>query len=313
MAETNGREKLPGSYHLALPLWIRDYLNRRGITDPIIERHLLGWNGKRITIPIYNREGAFSFFRLSKDPEDKSAGPKMLSEPGSSAELYGWEWLNIKPSRLMICEGEYDRLLLERHGIPAVTSTGGAGVFKRGWAEAFTPIREVYVCFDHDTAGQDGAQHVGHLITHARIVELPDEVGQGGDITDFLIKLGKSQADFECLLRDAKPVPKKKPPTRRLRKPSRQQSGDDEIAKLKASVSIEDIVQRYVHLRGNGRYLTACCPFHEDRSPSFVVYTETQSFYCFGCREHGDVLDFLMKIEGLTFPEAVETLKEIAR
>jgi DNA primase len=77
-------------------------------------------------------------------------------------------------------------------------------------------------------------------------------------------------------------------------------------------VAIEDVIARYVPLRRGGQnYLVARCPFHEDRNPSFVVYPQTQSFYCFGCREHGDVLSFLMRMEHLTFPEALNVLREL--
>ena len=60
---------LATNYHKALPGRIRRYLNERGISDILIDFHLLGWNGNRITIPIFNRDGELVFFKLARDPE----------------------------------------------------------------------------------------------------------------------------------------------------------------------------------------------------------------------------------------------------
>jgi len=78
---------LATEYHRNLPDRIRDYLRARGITDGIIALHQLGWNGQRITIPIFNRDGVLVSFKLAKDPEDQSASPKMLTSRGGVVEL----------------------------------------------------------------------------------------------------------------------------------------------------------------------------------------------------------------------------------
>jgi DNA primase len=75
---------------------------------------------------------------------------------------------------------------------------------------------------------------------------------------------------------------------------------------------IENIAGRYLELRPSGRGLIGKCPFHHDEHPSFVVYPDSQSFHCFGCQVHGDVIAFLMRIEHLTFPEALKLLRNIA-
>src|SRR5205814_1315760 len=141
-----------------------------GIADAVIELHLLGWNGSRITIPIFDRNGGFEFFKLAKDPDDKSDSPKMLTASGAHAELYGWERVLANPDQIILCEGEFDRLVLETHGFAAVTSTGGAGSFRPEWAEAFREVPNIYLCFDNDAAGRAGAERVARLIPHAKLV-----------------------------------------------------------------------------------------------------------------------------------------------
>ena len=297
-------------FHRILPDRIRYYLNGRGIPDTMIDQYLIGWNGARITIPIRSRDGQIEFFKLRKDPEDQSDSPKMLTTPGSHAELYGWERVLAKPESIVICEGEFDQLVLEARGFAAVTSTGGAGTFRPEWAEAFHEISEVYVCFDRDEAGWRGAERVARLIPYARIVTLPDEVGRGGDVTDFFVRLGKNREDFLRLLEAACPLPAgdSPSPAEVFPMPARA-STEGEVARIKTSISIEEIVRQYVPLHWVGRNLVGKCPFHDDRTPSFVVYPETHSFYCFGCRAHGDVLTFLMRFENLTFTEALQVCR----
>jgi hypothetical protein len=87
---------LAAEYHRALPERIREYLHARGILDEVIDRRFLGWNGSRVTIPVFNRQGVCAFFRLAKDPDDQSDSPKMLSSRGSHVDLFGWEALRLQ-------------------------------------------------------------------------------------------------------------------------------------------------------------------------------------------------------------------------
>src|SRR5947209_5873254 len=205
---------LAANYHRALPGRIRQYLNNRGITDLLIDYHAIGWNGNRITIPVYNREGEIAFFKLAKDPEDQT-GPKMMASPGGYAELYEWGAVLPEPGRIIICEGEFDRIVLEANGFIAVTSTAGSGVFKKEWARAFANIPEVYICYDRDEAGAKGSERVASLIPHARIVELPEEVGDGGDVTDFFVRLGKpAKISISCSMPHFRQHPSPQPSRR---------------------------------------------------------------------------------------------------
>ncbi|HJA26560.1 MAG TPA: DNA primase [Candidatus Fournierella merdigallinarum] len=71
---------------------------------------------------------------------------------------------------------------------------------------------------------------------------------------------------------------------------------------------ITEVVSSYVQLRHRGRTHTGLCPFHSEKTPSFVVYPETQSFYCFGCGAGGDVINFVRRISNLDYVEAVKLL-----
>lgn len=82
----------------------------------------------------------------------------------------------------------------------------------------------------------------------------------------------------------------------------------DYITELVQRSDIVDVVQSYVQLRHRGRIHTGLCPFHNEKTPSFVVYPETQSFYCFGCGAGGDVITFIKKINNVDYIEAVKFL-----
>ena len=82
-----------------------------------------------------------------------------------------------------------------------------------------------------------------------------------------------------------------------------------DITALKARHPLGDTVEATgVRLRGRGRVRQGVCPFHEEGEGSFTVYADTEKFYCFGCGEGGDVLDFIQRVEGLTLPEAIRKL-----
>ena len=84
------------------------------------------------------------------------------------------------------------------------------------------------------------------------------------------------------------------------------------IEEVRQNNDVVDVISQYVHLSRKGRNYFGLCPFHNEKSPSFSVSPDRQIFHCFGCGVGGNVYTFLMKIEGITFKEALETLAEKA-
>lgn len=87
---------------------------------------------------------------------------------------------------------------------------------------------------------------------------------------------------------------------------------DDVLRSIKERCPIEETISRYVTLKPNGSRFVGLCPFHSEKTPSFTVFSDTQSFYCFGCGAGGDVITFVMREESLEYPEAVKLLADRA-
>jgi len=80
------------------------------------------------------------------------------------------------------------------------------------------------------------------------------------------------------------------------------------IEEVRRRADIVSLIGEYVSLKKTGKNYTGLCPFHQEKTPSFTISSEKQIFHCFGCGEHGDVFSFLMKMDNLTFPEAIRQL-----
>jgi DNA primase len=87
-------------------------------------------------------------------------------------------------------------------------------------------------------------------------------------------------------------------------------SGDDAVQQVRSRVDLVDVVSEHVRLAKRGRDLYGLCPFHDEKTPSFHVTPQMQSWYCFGCQEGGDVFDFVEKLEKVQFRDALRILAE---
>lgn len=90
------------------------------------------------------------------------------------------------------------------------------------------------------------------------------------------------------------------------------QISESKINEIRERTDIVELISQYVSLKHSGANHTGLCPFHSEKTPSFSVNSARQFFHCFGCGVGGDVFSFLMKTEGLVFPDAVRLLAERA-
>ena len=82
---------------------------------------------------------------------------------------------------------------------------------------------------------------------------------------------------------------------------------------LLAKTDIVKVISRYVPLTRKGRTLWGCCPFHHEKEPSFAVHDDKQFYYCFGCKESGNAITFVQKMESIDYIDAVKILAAEAK
>lgn len=136
---------------------------------------------------------------------------KGLQAKGNKAALFPGDALKDNPRTVIIAEGEFDALLLNQHGFPAVSGTAGAGTWKSQWNPSFDGLN-VILAYDADEAGNRGSLRVAEsLAPFARTIKAvtwPPEMNNPHlkDVTDFFVKLGRTRNDFQFLLDRAKEV-----------------------------------------------------------------------------------------------------------
>ncbi len=197
-------------YHDVLPEDIREYLRtERLLRDEDIDYYQLGYLEERgrhwITIPVTDRTGSVLFLKLRQDPFRPTEGlPKYMMPTGSEASIFNVQILNNKPDALVICEGEFDCMVLHSLGVPAICSTAGAMTFNDAWVAQLNFVRDFYVLMDNDDTGRKGADSLVEKLIAAypnssiMLVTLPPEVGEHGDVTNFFQQgLGQPEDLFE--------------------------------------------------------------------------------------------------------------------
>ena len=304
---------------------IKKYLNDRLITDELIKDFELGYGefyGSRwITIPVKDIKGEYALIKLRKDPQDNKNPNKFMFYPiGGEGTLYGAECF-LSGDTIILNEGEMDRILLMSRGVPAVTSTVGAVGFKKDWICAFKNIKKVYICFDRDEAGDKGAERVGQMILEEwndiKVFKcvLPEVVGKGGDITDYLMK---TDGDIDKLLYEMSyPIIAKEKKEKKYREYTNANSGNGEYTN--ANFGDGEITKENIEMARNtdcGSFLKivrtgagvswALCPFHNEKTPSLACYEGERGFFCYGCSAGGDAIDLVRELYKLNFVEAVK-------
>lgn len=305
-------------------IWI-DWLNRRGVSNAIIEQFSLRWDkhsvlGECIVIPVLDEKGELSFNKYRRDPLQGDVKPKYVYDKGGRSTLYGADKV-VDEAAVLITEGELDALVAWSLKIPAVSSTGGAGTFMPEWVDLLKG-KEVTICFDNDEAGGRGMAKVFSLLPEAKILFLPERAGVK-DITDYVAGGG----NFHELARNAKSFSNLQDVIDdRSRRLSLWQSVHfhdayiemntvPEFVKPERTVRSDagDVERAKAHPIPNllkfDRNSKAPCIWHEEKTPSLHYFKKTNTVYCFGgCGKRGDAIDVYRQINHCSFLEAVKAL-----
>lgn len=321
---------------------IKQWLLNRKISEETLTRFNIHENSQgEIAIPI----GEYNKYR--KNPFETSHNPRYRYDPGATVVLYNAEALNHPNDELIvITEGEFDALVLESVGIHACTSTGGATSFQKEWGELFKDKTNISICLDADEAGLKGAIKIQQIIPHAGIVILPNKGGVK-DVTDYfkehsLADFLKIPATTYWIPQDLEPpynqdeVEKKFEEIRNasermleegrldpgarhielmkiilfdkyenlkmLRRNSNKQRDESFLSDVERAKQVS--IQQFVKFKAG----YAPCLFHNEKTASMYYYPKNNRYKCYGCGEHGSVVDIVMKQRGIGFKEAVKFL-----
>lgn len=180
--------------------WLAD---KRGINATTAKMFRIGWDGERITIPITNEYGIPINIRRYHSKRT----PKILSygKGYGGNVLFPIDKLREDDASILLVEGEWDAILAWQMGFNVLTTTSGATSWRDSFTEAFKG-REVIICYDNDKAGRKGAaqaaKEIAKVATRIRIVRLP-VTGGLKDLTDYIVKMGKTEGDLKKIFRRA--------------------------------------------------------------------------------------------------------------
>lgn len=200
--------KLPNRYYdLLLKAkdvlkWIQD---KRGLFDEAIKKYKLGWDGIRITIPIYDEKRVLrNIRRYSAKKKEKMISFRTKKYTYGEGRIYGLDEMLARPNETIhLHEGEFDKLLASQDGFLAVTGTVGAKTWKDEWTKYFAG-RDVVVFYDMDPEGRKGADKVCRKLTGVaktvKNIELPVKGSKDEkDYTDYRLKVGGTVDDVKKL------------------------------------------------------------------------------------------------------------------
>lgn len=192
---------------------LRDVLReRRGLTDETLVKFQLGWDGERVTIPIYDEFNTLVNFRRYKwnSNEDQWKVLNYVDEFNNAygeVRIFGIDRVvDTDLDYVVWCEGEMDRLTCEQHGFPTACPTSGAGTWKPDWSKLFRNKKRVYLAQDNDEAGRNATRKLCEKLYHVvdvYVITWPENFPNKGDITDFFTKCKQTTEDFQSLLDNA--------------------------------------------------------------------------------------------------------------
>lgn len=188
---------------------LKELCDRRGLETETLVEHEVGWrdHDQAYTIPIRDSEGELigvRFYQLDPPPDRR----KIWGVTGfNSPQLYPIDAL-LEPDPIIICEGEWDAMMLWQYGFNAITRTAAADVWKTEWNRLFSG-RELYLCHDADAKGQKANHKLEKLLRSVAAavytITLPYEITEkhGKDVTDFFME-GFDDEDFSKLMDQAR-------------------------------------------------------------------------------------------------------------
>lgn len=184
----------------------------RKLEDKTIQHFRLGSTGEKISIPIYEN-GELVNIRYRQDPRH-SEGAKYTQERGCRTVLFNGDILEDEnPETIYLTEGEFDAMQLWQRGYTAVLSTTlGAGNFPDEWVKRLENVKNIFLVYDNDEDGQEGALKVAEKLGRERCknIILPKAKNRTKtDVTNFFVDDGFSLQDFETLVKTAKTISEK--------------------------------------------------------------------------------------------------------
>lgn len=195
--------------HESLLSWLK---TKKGLTDSTIAKYQIGWNGKAIVFPIRNVSGKYTNVKFRSDPTVPNSSKNLWSIRGSHAALFNSEVL-VEGKRIIICEGEWDAMLLTQMGYCAVTGTAGTQGWRERFCLSFNPDQEIFLCYDNEAneAGIKGMIRTQEMFNkygiHTNIVKLPRVylagTGDKTDVSDYFLRDGHAKEEFDKLLNDS--------------------------------------------------------------------------------------------------------------
>jgi hypothetical protein len=200
---TEWHERLVGKRELMAEL-----LGKRGLNRTTLARYRIGYDGERITIPVFSDLKELVNVRRYAIG---SKANKMVNWPGyGDATLYGVDAL--KQPRVFLTEGEMDKLLGRQYRFPTLSATAGAGTWLPEWNNLFVG-KDVYICYDLDDQGEAGSRKVANQLRNVAnrvfIVKWPMSA-KGSDLTDYFVNQGYGRQNFIDLCRTTPPYRERK-------------------------------------------------------------------------------------------------------
>ena len=217
-AKAEGAEGVPLPTERKLQEWqerllgngslLKEVLAKRGLNRRTLSRYSIGWDGERLIIPVRDRAGELLNVRRYKMNAKVN---KMVNWPGyGDATIYGVDALSQR--RVILTEGEMDKLIGRQYRFPTLSATAGAGTWFSEWNSMFAG-KLVYICYDVDEQGEAGARKVANKLRNVAeqvyIMRLP-LTAKGADLTDYFVNQGHGRQNFIDLMKATPPYRERK-------------------------------------------------------------------------------------------------------